>query len=38
MAFDGNGASWLSANVEIFNPYFGNTMPGCGETLETFNR
>jgi len=30
MAFDNKGASWLSSNVEIRNPYFGNKMLKCG--------
>lgn len=30
MAFDNKGASWLSSNKEIRNPYFGNKMLKCG--------
>ena len=32
MAFDNQGARWLSFNEEILNPYFGNSMLRCGET------
>ena len=32
MAFDNQGARWLSFNEEILNPYFGNRMLRCGET------
>jgi len=35
MAFDNKGAYWLSEINEIRNPYFGNQMLTCGETLET---
>lgn len=35
MAFDGKGANWLQSATEITNPYFGATMPGCGEIVET---
>ncbi len=35
MAFNDKGASWLSSNKEIRNPYFGEKMLTCGETTET---
>jgi Cu(I)/Ag(I) efflux system membrane fusion protein len=34
MAFDNEGAYWLSAEEKIRNPYFGDKMPGCGEVKE----
>lgn len=34
MAFDGKGASWLSEEKDIKNPYFGDEMPDCGEVKE----
>lgn len=37
MAFNGNGASWISSSKEIRNPYFGEKMPGCGEVKEIIN-
>lgn len=30
MAFGNTGASWLSENKEIYNPYFGDKMLKCG--------
>lgn len=35
MAFDDKGASWLSSNKDIRNPYFGDKMMSCGEVTET---
>ena len=35
MAFDGKGASWLSASQEIRNPYYGDKMLKCGRVEET---
>ncbi|MCL6216873.1 efflux RND transporter periplasmic adaptor subunit [Zunongwangia pacifica] len=35
MANNNKGATWLSKNKEIKNPYFGDQMLGCGEILET---
>jgi len=35
MAFNNKGANWLSSTKEIRNPYFGNKMLTCGETMET---
>jgi Cu(I)/Ag(I) efflux system membrane fusion protein len=37
MAFDNEGAYWLSEIIEINNPYFGEVMLKCGETRETIN-
>lgn len=34
MAF-GEGADWLQQGDEIFNPYYGEEMLGCGEITET---
>ncbi|NIP18560.1 MAG: DUF3347 domain-containing protein, partial [Xanthomonadales bacterium] len=34
MAFDDKGASWLQANDDIFNPYFGEAMLKCGAVEE----
>ncbi len=36
MAFDSRGALWLQPSKGIHNPYFGQSMPGCGELRETF--
>lgn len=35
MAFDDAGASWLSFEKEVFNPYFGDMMLNCGEVKDT---
>ena len=35
MANNDKGAYWFSETEEIRNPYFGDTMMGCGETKET---
>lgn len=35
MAFDNKGASWLSNEEAIRNPYFGDEMLTCGEVTET---
>lgn len=35
MALKGQGADWLSPQTEIWNPYFGDDMPNCGEMLKT---
>lgn len=35
MAFDNEGAYWLSAQKEVKNPYFGDQMLTCGRTEET---
>lgn len=34
MARDGKGAYWLSETKEIKNPYYGDAMLTCGETIE----
>jgi Cu(I)/Ag(I) efflux system membrane fusion protein len=36
MAFDNAGASWLSAENQIFNPYFGDRMLKCGVVTSEF--
>ncbi|MEH6679249.1 MAG: DUF3347 domain-containing protein [Sediminicola sp.] len=35
MAFNNKGASWLSMEKEIKNPYFGEKMLSCGSITET---
>ncbi|SEL47074.1 Protein of unknown function [Chitinophaga rupis] len=35
MANNEKGASWLSSNKDIKNPYFGDEMLTCGEVKET---
>lgn len=35
MANDGKGATWLSKESNIRNPYYGNQMLTCGSTTET---
>ncbi|MBN8589141.1 MAG: DUF3347 domain-containing protein [Rhodothermia bacterium] len=37
MANNGKGASWLSSEKGIKNPYFGKSMLTCGEVKATFN-
>lgn len=34
MALDGKGASWLQANDDILNPYYGEAMLKCGAVEE----
>jgi Cu(I)/Ag(I) efflux system membrane fusion protein len=34
MAFDNQGATWLQANEETANPYFGKMMLRCGDVIE----
>ena len=34
MAFDNQGAFWLSDSDEILNPYFGDAMLTCGNVEE----
>jgi Cu(I)/Ag(I) efflux system membrane fusion protein len=34
MAFGGQGATWLQADREVSNPYFGQAMLRCGELLK----
>jgi Cu(I)/Ag(I) efflux system membrane fusion protein len=36
MAFDDQGAFWLSETEKILNPYFGKAMRFCGEVTETY--
>jgi len=36
MAFDDEGADWISAEEEILNPYFGDQMLHCGLVEEVF--
>ncbi len=36
MAFDNEGAYWLSDTKEIKNPYFGDKMMTCGEVKKEF--
>jgi hypothetical protein len=35
MANDGKGATWLSLEQKISNPYMGKQMPTCGKVQET---
>lgn len=35
MAFDNQGAYWLSFNEDIENPYFGDAMLNCGYIQDT---
>ena len=37
MAFNNEGAYWLSDSKDIRNPYFGEKMPGCGQVKEKLN-
>ncbi len=36
MAFDNEGADWLSSEEAVRNPYFGEKMLKCGAVKETF--
>ncbi len=36
MAFDSEGADWLSVEKQIRNPYFGDKMMNCGAVKKTF--
>jgi Cu(I)/Ag(I) efflux system membrane fusion protein len=38
MAFNNEGAYWLSETEEIRNPYFGEEMLTCGEVKETYRK
>jgi membrane fusion protein, copper/silver efflux system len=38
MAFDDEGAPWLSESEEILNPYFGDMMLRCGEVQQTYRQ
>ena len=35
MAFNDAGATWLSAEDQVLNPYFGDVMLRCGIVQET---
>lgn len=35
MAFDDAGADWMQAVRKVYNPYFGEEMPGCGKVIQT---
>ncbi|MES2649453.1 MAG: DUF3347 domain-containing protein [Bacteroidota bacterium] len=35
MAFENNGAAWLSNTTEISNPYFGSKMLHCGDVRDS---
>lgn len=37
MADSNKGASWLSLDRDIINPFFGNQMLSCGEITKTIN-
>lgn len=37
MANEGEGGSWLSAEKEVMNPYYGDEMLNCGEVKETIS-
>ena len=37
MAFNDQGAYWLSNNAEIMNPYFGKKMLHCGEVRDSLD-
>jgi len=34
MAFNNKGADWLQTDRDIRNPYFGASMPKCGQVME----
>lgn len=38
MAFNNQGAYWISAKEEIENPYFGDKMMNCGRVEETIQQ
>lgn len=38
MAFNDNGANWISPSKNIKNPYFGEKMLTCGSVNETLKR
>ncbi len=37
MAFNNEGANWISEQSAIRNPYFGDAMLTCGSTIDTLN-
>jgi len=38
MAFDNEGAEWISSAEQIRNPYFGDQMLSCGIVQETIDK
>jgi hypothetical protein len=38
MAFENQGAFWLSESPDILNPYFGSAMLRCGKVQETISK
>jgi Cu(I)/Ag(I) efflux system membrane fusion protein len=38
MAFDFDGAEWLSDSDQIRNPYFGDKMLTCGSVEDTITK
>ena len=38
MAFDNKGADWLQLDEDILNPYFGASMPKCGEVKQVIGK
>jgi Cu(I)/Ag(I) efflux system membrane fusion protein len=38
MAFNNEGADWISKDEQIRNPYFGDQMLTCGITQETITK
>ncbi len=38
MAFDFEGANWLSNSKEVVNPYFGDKMLNCGSVTATIEK
>ena len=37
MAFENQGAYWISDEEKVYNPYFGDKMLRCGKTTEVIN-
>jgi Cu(I)/Ag(I) efflux system membrane fusion protein len=37
MAFDGQGADWLSNEIDVRNPYYGSAMLRCGTLTDTLS-
>ena len=37
MAFDNNGAKWISEKEQVTNPYFGDKMMECGANIEVIS-
>ena len=37
MAFDGEGADWISSESKIMNPYFGSAMMSCGSVVDSLS-